>query len=77
MIRDALEKKCGVSRERIACIESGDSIPTFHLGARLAHGMGMTLAAFVGKLEDGAGGVTFCEVGECPDPCRFCGKGSR
>ena len=54
--RYALEKKCGVSREMIGCIESGDSIPTLHLGARLAHGMGMTLASFIGKLEDGAGG---------------------
>lgn len=54
--RYALEKKCGVSREMIGCIESGDSIPTLHLGARLAHGLGMTLASFIGKLEDGAGG---------------------
>ena len=36
MSRYALEKKCGVSREMIGCIESGDSKPTFHLDARLA-----------------------------------------
>ena len=31
--RYALEKKCGVSRERIGCIESGDSIPAFRRNA--------------------------------------------
>ncbi len=32
----ALEKKSGVSREMIRCIEEGATIPTFHVGAKLA-----------------------------------------
>ena len=51
--RYVLEKKCGVSREMIGCIESGDSIPTLHLGARLAHGLGMRLWELVRRLEEG------------------------
>jgi transcriptional regulator with XRE-family HTH domain len=54
MSRYALEKKCGVSREMTGCIESGDSIPTLHLGARLAYGMGMRLREFLRRLEDEA-----------------------
>lgn len=48
----ALEKKSGVSREMISCIEEGESVPTFHVGARLAYGVGVTLETFVGRLED-------------------------
>ena len=33
-------KKSGVSWEMISHIEAGESIPTFHLGAKLAHGAG-------------------------------------
>lgn len=49
----ALEKKSGVSREMIRCIEEGAAIPTFHVGARLAHGVGLKLTTLVEKLEDG------------------------
>jgi ribosome-binding protein aMBF1 (putative translation factor) len=33
-----LEKKSGVSREMIRCIEDGATIPSFHADAKLAHG---------------------------------------
>ncbi|MBI3878566.1 MAG: hypothetical protein HY301_00680 [Verrucomicrobia bacterium] len=49
-----LEQKCGVSREMMKCVESGESVPTFHVGARLAHGLGMKLWQFVRNLEDDA-----------------------
>jgi len=49
----ALEKKSGVSREMISCIKEGESVPTFHVGARLAYAVGVTLETFVEKLEDG------------------------
>lgn len=32
-------------------IEEGDSVPTLHLAARMAYGMGLTLTEFVEKLE--------------------------
>jgi transcriptional regulator with XRE-family HTH domain len=35
----ALWRKCGVSRDMISRIEAGESIPTFHVGARLAYGV--------------------------------------
>ena len=47
--RYALEKKCGVSRDMIGDIESGDSIPTLHFGARMVHGLGMKLVEFGGR----------------------------
>ena len=50
--RYALEKKSAVSRDMIGDIENGAAIPTLHLAARLAHGLGMTLGEFVRKLED-------------------------
>jgi ribosome-binding protein aMBF1 (putative translation factor) len=46
----ALEKKCGVSRDMIGDIESGDSIPTLYFGARMVHGLGLKLWEFVRKL---------------------------
>ncbi len=49
----ALGRDSGVSREMIACIEGGRSIPTLFVAARLAHGMGMTLEELIGMLEDG------------------------
>lgn len=48
----ALEKRSGVSREMIRCIEEGATIPSFHVGARLAHGVGLKLKALVEKLDD-------------------------
>ena len=51
----ALAKKAGVSRDMVGCIEEGESIPTLHVSARLAHGLGMALTELVGKLEDGGG----------------------
>ena len=51
----ALGRQSGVSREMVSCIEDGDSIFTLFVIVRLAHGMGMTLTEFVGKLEDGGG----------------------
>ena len=55
MSKYALGKKSGVSREMISCIENGDSIPTFYVGARLAHGLEMKLWEFVRQMEEGAG----------------------
>lgn len=52
MSRYALEKKCGVSRDMLGDIENGQSIPTFHFGARMAHGLGMKLWEFLRKLDD-------------------------
>jgi len=48
----ALAEKAGVSRDMIGCIEEGESIPTLHVVARLAHGVEMTLTQFVGPMED-------------------------
>jgi len=39
----ALWMKCGVSRDMISRIEGGESIPTLHVAARLAHGVEKTL----------------------------------
>ena len=50
----ALWRKSGVSRDMIGRIEAGESIPTFHVGARLAYGVDMTLTEFIGTMEDGA-----------------------
>ena len=47
----ALEKKSGVSREMIRCIEEGATIPTLHVGAKLAHGVGLRLTTLVEKLD--------------------------
>jgi transcriptional regulator with XRE-family HTH domain len=43
----ALWMKCGVSRDMISRIEGGESIPTLHVAARLAHGVEKTLTEFV------------------------------
>lgn len=43
----ALWMKCGVSRDMISRIEAGESIPTLHVAARLAHGVEKTLTEFV------------------------------
>ena len=51
----ALEKASGVSREMIRRIESGDSIPTLHVGARLACAMGMTLTELMILLDTDVG----------------------
>ena len=48
----ALWQKTGVSRDMIGRIEGGESIPTFHVGARLAYGVDKTLTEFVGRMED-------------------------
>ena len=42
----ALWQKTGVSRDMIGRIEGGESIPTFHVGARMAHGVDKTLTDF-------------------------------
>ena len=49
----ALWLKCGVSRDMISRIEGGESIPTLHTAARLAHGVEVTLTEFVEPMEDG------------------------
>lgn len=49
----ALWQKCGVSRDMISRIEGGESIPTLHVAARLAHGVEKTLTEFVEPMEDG------------------------
>lgn len=38
--------KCGVSRNMSSPIEGGESIPTLHVAARLAHGVEKTLTEF-------------------------------
>ncbi|MFZ4768478.1 MAG: helix-turn-helix domain-containing protein [Roseimicrobium sp.] len=43
----ALWLKGGVSRDTIRRIEGGESIPTLHVAARLAHGMEKTMREFV------------------------------
>ena len=48
----ALWLKCGVSRDMISRIEGGESIPTLHVAARLAHGVEKTLREFVEATED-------------------------
>ncbi len=48
-----LEKKSGVSREMISCIESGEAMATLFLMARLSFGVGKTLTEFIGVMEDG------------------------
>ena len=47
----ALWMKCGVSRDMISRIEGGESIPTLHVAARLAHGVEKTLTEFVEPME--------------------------
>ena len=50
--RYGLEQQTGVSRDMIGDIERAFSIPTLHLAARMAHGLGITLWEFVRELED-------------------------
>jgi transcriptional regulator with XRE-family HTH domain len=42
----ALWRKCGVSRDTISRIESGDTIAGVHVLARLAWGVGKTISDF-------------------------------
>ena len=49
----ALAEKSGVSRDMIGSIESGESIPTLHILARLAQGVSVTLTELVRGMEDG------------------------
>jgi transcriptional regulator with XRE-family HTH domain len=42
-----------VSRDTISRIEDGESIPTLHVSARLAHGVDKTLTEFISTMEDG------------------------
>lgn len=49
--RYALEKVSGVSRDMIGSVESGESIPTLHLCARLAHGLGLTVLELLAGME--------------------------
>ncbi len=44
--------RCGVTRAMIGRIESGKSIPTMYVTARIAAGLGTTLAELVGALEE-------------------------
>jgi transcriptional regulator with XRE-family HTH domain len=53
MSRYALEKVSGVSRDMIGSVESGESIPTLHLCARLAHGLGLTVPELLTGAEVG------------------------
>jgi len=52
--RYALWQGCGVSREMIGRIEDGESIPTLHAAARLAHGLDRRLAELVAALALGS-----------------------
>ena len=47
-----LARRCGVTRQMIWQIESGKSIPTVHVVARLAPGLGVKLCELVRALED-------------------------
>ena len=51
MSKYALAKKSGVSLEMICKIERGDSIPTVHVEAQLAYGLGMSQEQFAHVLE--------------------------
>ncbi len=46
----ALWQECGVTRDTLWRIDAGLSIPDLHITARMAHGMGLTLAEFVEPL---------------------------
>lgn len=48
----ALAQKAGVSRDMVGNVESGESIPTLHVTARLAWGVDRTLTELVEGLED-------------------------
>ena len=50
-----LARRSGVTRPMIWRIETGKSIPTLHLIARLTAGLGVTLEELVGALEAGEG----------------------
>ena len=52
MSRYALWMKCGVSRDMISRIESGKSVPTLHVAARLAYGVETTLKELCEPLDD-------------------------
>lgn len=51
--RYGLQKSCGVSRDMLGNVEHGDSVPTLFLAARIAYGLGMTLAELVAEMETG------------------------
>ena len=48
----ALEKKSGVPREMIRCIEEGVAIPTFPAGAKLAHRVRLKMAPLLDKIDE-------------------------
>lgn len=48
-----LEQKCGVSRDMLGDVLGGTTVPTFHWGARAAHGLGMKLWEFIREVEEG------------------------
>ena len=48
----ALWQKCGVSRDTISRIESGETIPGVHVLARLAWGVEKTITDFFSGIED-------------------------
>ena len=50
-----LARRAGVTRAMIWRIETGKSIPTLHMVARLTTGLGVTLEELVGALEAGEG----------------------
>jgi len=53
LTRYGLQKSCGVSRDMLGDVEHGDSVPTLFLAARIAYGLGMTLAELVAEMETG------------------------
>ncbi len=51
-----LAKRCGITREMIRLIESGESEPSPSTLAQICHSLGLTLCEFVRRLEDDAAG---------------------
>ena len=55
-----LERKCGVTRQTISRIESGETLPGVYVLAQLARGVGVTLEGFFNGMK------------EVPKPSRIC-----
>jgi transcriptional regulator with XRE-family HTH domain len=54
MTKYALEEQCGISRQMLGLVESGESVPGLCVMAQMSHGLGLTLAEFARTLEDDA-----------------------
>jgi transcriptional regulator with XRE-family HTH domain len=54
MSKYALEERCGISRQMLGLVESGESVPGLCVMAQMSHGLGLTLTEFARTLEDDA-----------------------